>query len=153
MRERERETKATWRLVSRLVLNSKNVGNSKHFSQSKRKPQSPGCLCALWQQGCDPPSDGRKVGRLTPQSYGKPGCSGNTNKHSLPRVPSELLDENSGHHGPGVDKKCRASLFLTGMQLTYRILYAYTVYIHTHIYIFRGVTVYFKWIHIIICGC
>lgn len=47
----ERETGATWGPVNRLVLNSNNVENSKHFSQSKRKPQSLGCLCCAVAAG------------------------------------------------------------------------------------------------------
>lgn len=51
---RERETEATWGPVNRLVLNSNNVGNRKHFSQSKRKPQSLGCLRAVAAGLCSP---------------------------------------------------------------------------------------------------
>lgn len=85
-RERERETKATWGPVNRLVLNSNNVGNSKHFSQSKRKPQSLGCLCAVAAAAgpCSPGLTGRTVGGLTPQSNRKQGWRRNTNKHSQP---------------------------------------------------------------------
>lgn len=49
-----KETEATWGPVNRLVLNSNNVGNSKHFSQSKRKPQSLGCLRAVAAGLCSP---------------------------------------------------------------------------------------------------
>lgn len=52
--DRERDAEATWGPVNRLVLNSNNVGNSKHFSQSKRKPQSLGCLCAVAAGLCSP---------------------------------------------------------------------------------------------------
>lgn len=45
--KRERAPGATLGPVNRLVLNSNNVGNSKHFIQSKRKPQSPWCWCAV----------------------------------------------------------------------------------------------------------
>lgn len=48
-----------------------------------------------------PGSDGRTVGGLTPQSYGKQGWSRNTNKHSQPRSDLELRDQKSGQpHGP-----------------------------------------------------
>lgn len=50
-REREREPTGTQGPVNRLVLNSNNVGNSKHFIQSKRKPQSLGCLCSSGSSG------------------------------------------------------------------------------------------------------
>lgn len=79
-----RKTGATWGPVNRLVLNSNNVGNSKHFSQAKRKPQSLGCLSAVAARAVFPGSDGRTVGGLTPQSYGKQGWNRNTNKHSQP---------------------------------------------------------------------
>lgn len=42
-----RETGAAQGAVNRLVLNSNNVGNSEHFIQSKRKPQSLWCLHAV----------------------------------------------------------------------------------------------------------
>lgn len=51
-KRRRRELGATWGPVNRLVLNSNNVGNSKHFIQSERRPQWRGFW---WQRGCFPP--------------------------------------------------------------------------------------------------
>lgn len=69
-KEGGRVTKATWGPVNRLVLNSNNVGNSKHFSQSKRKPQSLGCLRAV---AAGPRSLGLMGGRWAGWHHRAPG--------------------------------------------------------------------------------
>lgn len=104
-RERKRkeqgETEATWGPVNRLVLNSNNVGNSKHLSQSKRKPQSLGCLLSAF-----PGSDGGRVDTSELQEA-EVAAETQTNAASPAHV-LELTDENPGlHQGLRVDRNFR----------------------------------------------
>lgn len=78
-KKRRREFGAARGAVNRPVLNSNNVGSSKHLTGSERKPRWPGCW---WQWGCFPRSDGRTAGGWTPTE--KRGWNTNTNKHSRP---------------------------------------------------------------------
>lgn len=77
---RRGETEATWGPVNRLVLNSNNVGNSKHFSRSKRKPQSPGCLCSLCSLGL---TGGRWAGWHHRTAGSRAGVGTQTNTDNL----------------------------------------------------------------------
>lgn len=104
-RERKRkergETEATWGPVNRLVLNSNNVGNSKHLSQSKRKPQSLGCLLSAF-----PGSDGGRVDTSELQEA-EVAAETQTNAASPAHI-LELTDENPGlHQGLRVDRNFR----------------------------------------------
>lgn len=94
-----RETGAAWGPVNRLVLNSNNVGNSKHFIQSKRKPQSLGCLCAVAAGLC---SLGRMGGRWAGWHHRATGSrAGAETQTNTASSVLELRDQNSGQpHGP-----------------------------------------------------
>lgn len=100
-RKERGETEATWGPVNRLVLNSNNVGNSKHLSQSKRKPQSLGCLLSAF-----PGSDGGRVDTSELQEA-EVAAETQTNAASPAHV-LELTDENPGlHQGLRVDRNFR----------------------------------------------
>lgn len=95
--EEGRETGATWGPVNRLVLNSNNVENSKHFSQSKRKPQSLGCLCCAVAAGlCSTGlTGGQWAGWHRRATGSRAGAETQTNTAS-PARRLELRDKNSG---------------------------------------------------------
>lgn len=111
-------TEATWGPVNRLVLNSNNVGNSKHFSRSKRKPHRRGSVGSLGLTG------GRWGGWRRTHGYRKqPTSTG----HSL------VGSCSSGQgHGPRDDKQNALSFVFYVCVCTSGIASAYREYFSSY---------------------